>query len=80
MSELTYSKQKAFLDENDVTDVDMNKMWKYMYGKNFIVKNLTDHGQSWRNLNTSAQKSLIELYNEDCEVCDERTNDVSKIE
>ncbi len=60
-----YKEVKKFLDENNVTDAQMNEMWKYMYNKNWKVKNLTDNFKDWSDLNEFAQKSLIKLYNEE---------------
>ena len=60
-----YKEVKQFLEENNVTDEQMNEMWKYMYDKNWKVKNLTDCGKDWSDMNNFALKSLIKLYNEE---------------
>jgi len=53
---------RKFLKENSVTLEDMDTMWAFMYDKNPIVTNLTDHDQNWSGLNRMAMKSLIDLY------------------
>ena len=54
---------RKFLDENNVTADDMDAMWVFMRDKNPIIENLTGHGKDWTDLNQSAMKSLIDLYN-----------------
>jgi hypothetical protein len=57
-----YEKTHANLVDMDTSHEQMDEMWKYMYGKNFVVTNLTDHGKNWTCLNPTAQKSLKDVY------------------
>lgn len=57
-----YAEIKNWLAQNNTTHEEMDAMWNYLYGKNFIVTNLTDHGKSWHDLNTHAMKTLKPQY------------------
>ena len=59
---MEYLDMKKVLKELDKTDEELSKMWSDLYTKNFIVKNLTDHGKTWRDLNPYAIKSMITEY------------------
>ena len=59
---MEYLDMKKVLKELDKTDEELSKMWSDLYTKNFIVKNLTDHGKTWRDLNPQAIKSMITEY------------------
>lgn len=60
-----YKEVKQFLDENNATSEQMDAMWKFMYDKNWKIKNLTDCGKDWTDLNKFARKSLIDIYNKE---------------
>ena len=51
-----------FLSSNEVTHEQMQHMWDSLYKTNWKVKNLTDSGENWCDLNVSAMKSLIEQF------------------
>lgn len=57
-----YREVKEFLDENGITSEEMDKMWSYLYNKNWKVTNLTNSGLDWPDLNSTARKSLINEY------------------
>lgn len=58
-----YKVIKQFLSENNVTDSEMDMMWNAMYSINPLVKQLTDCGKHWSDLNRGCQLDLIKRYN-----------------
>jgi hypothetical protein len=54
-----YKEVRQFLKDNNITDDQMNYIWKFMYDRNWKVKNLTDSGLDWYNLTPTARLSLI---------------------
>ena len=58
---MNYIQMKAFLEENNKTHDEMQAYWESLYDSNWKVKNLTDSGSSWTDLNEYALASLIEL-------------------
>jgi hypothetical protein len=62
-----YKDVKEFLKENGVSAEEMDKMWAFMYDKNILVAKLTDCGKDWSDLNNLCKKSLIKIYQEECE-------------
>ena len=49
---LTWMKQEGY------SIADMDKFWQENYETNFVVKNLTDNGYSWRDMNLSVVQKL----------------------
>ena len=59
----TYTDIHEFLVEQNMTHEQMDEMWSFMYDKNWKIKNLTDMGKTWSDMNKYALLSLIEVYN-----------------
>ena len=49
---------KEILKELNLTKVQMDEFWTGCYDTNFIVKNLTDNGKTWRDMNGSVIRKL----------------------
>lgn len=59
-----YAAIKKFLDDNHTTHEDMQRRWDSLKESNWKVKNLSDHGKNWYDLNELALASLIKLTGE----------------
>jgi len=49
---------KEILKELNLTESQMDKFWKSNYDTNFIVRNLTNSGKTWRDMNGSVIRQL----------------------
>lgn len=58
---LTWMRQEGY------SIADMDKFWQENYETNFVVKNLTDHGYSWRDMNLSVIQKLPTQKERDAE-------------
>lgn len=47
-----------WMKEEGYSISQMDEFWKQNYDTNFVVKNLTDHGYSWRDMNISVVQKL----------------------
>jgi wobble nucleotide-excising tRNase len=56
------------LTEISMTAEEMDKIWAYMYDKNWKIKSLTNSGKDWSDLTIPAMRSLVEQYNKTLEV------------
>ena len=52
---------------NGYSIADMDEFWKENYETNFVIKNLTDHGYSWRDMNLSVVEKLPTQKQRDAE-------------
>lgn len=57
----TYESMKRFLDSRNTTHEDMQRRWDSLKETNWKVKNLSEHGKNWTDLNELALDSLIKL-------------------
>jgi hypothetical protein len=53
---------------NGYSIADMDEFWKENYETNFVVKNLTDNGYSWRDMNLSVIEKLPTQKQRDAEI------------
>jgi len=58
---------KNLLKKMDLTESQMDEFWKENYDTNFIVRNLTDHDKTWRDLNTTVARQLPTQKQKDLE-------------
>ena len=63
---------KETLKELDFTEDEMDSFWNELYETNAIVRNLTDHSKTWRDLNTHAIKDLPTRKEKDLAVAEEK--------
>ena len=57
-----YKEITEWLEQNNMTGAEMDKIWITMYDHNWKIKQLTDIGRNWHDLNLSAIQSLITEY------------------
>jgi len=53
---------KAFCYDNGLKTEDMDEMWKALYNEIRLVKQLTNSGCDWRDLNSSCMADLVKRY------------------
>lgn len=71
---------KEILKELCLTEQQMDEFWKENYDTNGIVKNLTDHGRTWRDLNGCVIKQLPNQKQKDLESAEKkRIEDEEKV-
>ena len=58
---------KKLLKEMNCTESQMDEFWKENYDTNFIVRNLTNHGKTWRDLNATVIQQLPTQKQKDLE-------------
>lgn len=56
-----------WMKEAGYSIAQMDEFWKLNYDTNFVVKNLTDHGYSWRDTNLSVVQKLPTQKDRDLE-------------
>lgn len=56
---------KEVLEKLNTTETEMDRMWAELYEDNFIIRNLTDNGKSWRDMNSIAAASLPTTYDKE---------------
>ena len=59
---MEYKEIKKWLDENNLTHEEMNKIWEKVKPDNWKLKALERAGKTWYDLNESALHSLLRLY------------------
>ena len=57
-----YKEITEWLNKNNMTGAEMDKIWTKMYDHNWKIKQLTDVGKDWFDLNLLAIQSLIKEY------------------
>ncbi|MEG1567899.1 MAG: hypothetical protein RR347_09475 [Anaerovoracaceae bacterium] len=63
---------KEILKELCLTEQQMDEFWRENYDTNRIVKNLTDHGQTWRDLNGCVVRQLPSQKQKDLETVEKK--------
>lgn len=58
---MTYEKMHEFLRSRKMTHEDMQGKWDSLKESNWKVKNLSEHGKNWTDLNELALDSLLKL-------------------
>lgn len=56
---------KEFCFSNGYTEEDLKRAWSEGLKKNWILKNLNNHGKDYKHLNKSCLQDLIKKYGSD---------------
>lgn len=62
---MTYEQMKESLDSHNTSHEDMQRRWDSLKESNWKVKNLSEHGKNWTDLNVLALASLIKITESD---------------
>ena len=63
---------KELLKKLNVTEKDMDNFWNELYDTNFTIRNMTDNGKTWRNLNAYTISELPTQKEKDLAVAEEK--------